>query len=73
MTFENRKCAELRNLMDVKGWTLGDLARELGDSELRLHEVMNGIEPLGKTAELAAMALQQGLQAIEPDSNSLGG
>ncbi len=55
----------LEKLIKEKGWTVEIAAVELGDSPERLYEVLDGKEPLGRTATLATIALNHDLQPIE--------
>ena len=51
----------LTNLLEAKGWDVEEAAEALGDSPLRLYRVLEGLEPLGRTATLAALALKNDL------------
>lgn len=55
---------DLQSLLESKGWTIEEAAVALGDSSHRLRRVSEGLEPLGKTATLAAIALKYNLDAI---------
>ena len=46
--------------------TVEGAAEVLGDSPLRLYRVLEGLEPFGLTAELAAYAVTNSLPAIRP-------
>lgn len=59
-----RKC-NLVVLLEQKGWTVEEAAEALGDSPLRLYRVLEGLEPLGRTACLAVLALQHNLDPLE--------
>lgn len=54
----------LQLLLDVRGWTVEEAAIALGDTPDRLYRVLDGLEPLGRTATLAAVALKLNLDAI---------
>lgn len=55
----------LQLLLDIRGWTIEEAAIALGDSPERLNKVLDGFEPLGRTATLAAIALKHNLDAID--------
>lgn len=61
---EYKKC-DLSLLLDIKGWTVEEAAAALGDTPSRLHRVLDGREPLGRTATLAAVAVLNDLPPIE--------
>ena len=46
--------------------TVEQAAEALGDSPLRLYRVLEGREPFGKTALLAAIAYKNNLPDIKP-------
>lgn len=54
----------LELLLEMKGWGIEEAAEALGDSTLRLYRVLEGQEPLGKTATLAAIALKFNLPSM---------
>jgi len=51
----------LTYLLEAKGWDIDEAAKALGDSSLRLYRVLEGLEPFGRTATLAALALKNNL------------
>ncbi|MEM9278367.1 MAG: hypothetical protein AAGA76_07320 [Pseudomonadota bacterium] len=53
-------------LLERTGMTVEEAAEALGDSPLRLYRVLEGDEPLGRTAQLAAIALKNNLPEIKP-------
>jgi hypothetical protein len=55
---------DLQLLMDNKGWNVEEAAVALGDTSQRLRRVLAGQEPLGRTATLAAMAMERDLDPI---------
>lgn len=55
----------LSDLLELKEWSVEEAAEALGDSPLRLYRVLEGEEPLGRTATLAAIALKHDLKPIE--------
>lgn len=55
----------LQLLLDSRGWTIEDAAVALDDTPDRLYRVLDGLEPLGRTATLAAIALKYDLKPIE--------
>ncbi len=58
------KC-NLQLLLEQKNWSVEQAAEALGDSPLRLYRVLEGEEPFGRTATLAALALKHNLPPIE--------
>jgi len=52
--------------LETTGLSVEAAAEVLGDSPLRLYRVLEGLEPFGLTATLAAHALTHGLPAIRP-------
>lgn len=54
----------LQLLMDIRGWNIEEAAEALGDMPDRLKRVLDGLEPLGRTATLAAIAIKNDLDAI---------
>lgn len=67
---ESDNGAEIEQFIAKKNWTLKQVADALGDSEARLQKVLNGDEPLGKTAAIALNALKNGLSPIERENHS---
>jgi len=55
----------LESLMNQHNWSIKQLAVKIGDCPVRLTKVINGEEALGKTAELAAIAVKNRLSPIE--------
>lgn len=55
----------LRQLIEIKGWSVEEAAEALGDCAPRLYRVLELEESLGKTATLAAIALIHNLDPIE--------
>lgn len=51
-------------LLEKRGWEIDEAAEALGDSPLRLYRVLEGDEPLGRTATLAALAILNRLELI---------
>ena len=56
----------LGHLMATTGMSVEEVAEAIGDSPLRLYRVLEGLEPLGRTATLAIIALQNNLPTILP-------
>ncbi len=54
------------DFLNATGLTVECAAVALGDSPLRLYRVLEGVEPLGRTAALAAAALTNNLPEIQP-------
>ena len=52
----------LELLLEKRGWEIDEAAEALGDSPLRLYRVLEGEEPLGRTATLAALAILNRLE-----------
>ena len=52
--------------MATTGMTVEEVAEAIGDSPLRLYRVLEGLEPLGRTATLAIIALRNNLPTILP-------
>lgn len=67
---ESDNGTEIKQFIAKKNWTLRQAADALGDSEARLQKVLNGEEPLGKTAALALNALKNGLSPINRENHS---
>lgn len=56
---------DLSALLEARNWSVEEAAEALGDSPIRLYRVLEGEEPLGRTATLATLALKHGLKPIE--------
>ena len=66
------KC-NLQLLLDFKGWTIEEAAQAIGDDPKRLHRVEQGLEPMGRTALLAALAVKNDLPPVSCDNDDQGG
>ncbi|MEM7216524.1 MAG: hypothetical protein AAF423_13360 [Pseudomonadota bacterium] len=62
----NFETCTLSLLLSRTGMTVEHAAEALGDSPLRLYRVLEGVEPLGRTATLAAISLKNNLPEIQP-------
>ena len=60
------KC-NLQLLLDYKDWTIEEAAEAIGDDPDRLVRVAKGLEPMGRTALLAALAVKNGLPPLGND------
>ncbi len=58
------KC-NLQLLLDMKHWTIEEAADAIGDNPQRLQRVAEGLEPMGRTALLAALAIKNDLPPID--------
>jgi len=54
----------LQQLLDCKHWTLEEAAIAIGDNPKRLHRVIQGKEPMGRTATLAILAVKNNLAPV---------
>ena len=66
------KC-NLQLLLDYKNWTLEEAAEAIGDDPKRLLRVQKGLEPMGRTALLAALAVKNDLPPIVCDRHDTSG
>ena len=57
-------CQSILSFMSYKSWDLQQVSDAIGDSPERLERVIQGDEPLGKTAQLALLANYYGLAPI---------
>ena len=64
--WDNRKACTFSQFLEMTGMTVEEAAEALGDSPLRLYRVLDGTEPLGRTAKLAALAVKCNLPEIKP-------
>lgn len=55
---------KLRRCLQTTGRNVEELAEAIGDSPLRLYRVLNGEDALGRTTELALIALKSGLKPV---------
>ena len=56
----------LSNFLEESAMSVEEVAEAIGDSPLRLYRVLEELEPLGRTATLAIIALKNNLPEILP-------
>ena len=66
ITLEGFEALTLGQFLNETGLTVEEAAEALGDSPLRLYRVLEGVEQMGLTAKLAAIAVKCNLPEIEP-------